>query len=86
MPPVQPWSVIATGWEDVESSSGSNQFANSFRSSRRPIMIEKIPQYPTNPIYVDTRRRFTVPSTFETGQHTGVASSDPLERQPQQSR
>lgn len=79
MPPVQPWLIMATGWEDAESSSRSNQFTDSFYSSRKP-------QYPANPIYVDTRRRFTIPATFETGQHTGVASSDPLERQPQQSR
>ena len=34
---------------------------------------------------MDTRRRFSQASTFETGQHSGVASSaNPQERQPQQ--
>lgn len=34
---------------------------------------------------MDTRRRFSQPSTFETSQHSGVASSaNPQERQPQQ--
>ncbi len=49
-------------------------------------MMEKRPQYHANPRYIDTRKRFTVLFTFETGQHSGVASSDPPERQPQQSR
>ncbi|KAK9214981.1 hypothetical protein WN944_006984 [Citrus x changshan-huyou] len=53
---------------------------------RRPIIMEGRPQYPANPRYVDTRTRFTVPFTFETGQHSGVTSSDPPKRQPQQSR
>lgn len=86
MPPIQPWPLMAIGWEDSESSIGSNQTVESFHSSRRPIIIEGRPHYPANPTYVDTRRRFTRPSTFETGQHSGVALLDPPERKPQQSQ
>ena len=85
MPPIQPWPLMAIGWEDSESSIRSNQIVESFHSSRRPIMMEGRPHYPANPIYVNTRR-FTRPSTFETGQHSGVALLDPSERQPQQSQ
>ena len=83
MPLAQPWPVMATGSEDSESSSEFNQTVDSFRSFKRPIMMEERPQYPANPRYIDTKRRFTVPSTFETSQHLGVTSSDRLERQPQ---
>lgn len=31
-------------------------------------------------------RRFNVPSTFKTGQHSGVTSLNPQKRQPQQSQ
>lgn len=48
--------------------------------------MEGRPQYPANPRYVDIRTRFTVPFTFGTGQHSGVASPNPPKRQPQQSR
>lgn len=76
-PPVQPWPVMAIGGEDSNSSTRSNQTIESFNYYKRPIMVEGMPCYPTNPTYMDIRRRFSGPSTFETGQHSGVASLNP---------